>query len=182
MFMDLSKLPRLSETDKQAPQPPSTADAPTSAPEPVRSHFTPAPLGSGADVWISLAVGVILLLMYPRFLQWTGSRIFGTSFNEFTLDGVVVPYPQVPEFWSDLGPTLFGIVLLLEGIALLFAHRRPAVLWAAFGMTVAATAFNAIYLIVTFSKYGLAIVSAIAVALGVYIAMGQWRMLQLIRR
>jgi hypothetical protein len=168
--MDLSKLPRLSQSDKQAPPPRPAETEPT----PRRAEPLPA---SGPEAWISLAVGVILLLMYPRFMQWVCSRVFGTHFNEFMLDGKVVPYPQVREFWMDLGPTSFAVVLIFEGLVLAFA-RKPLLVWIAFGLTVAVTTYNLIYVVASYSKYGLAIISALAVAFGVYIAMGQWRMLQ----
>jgi hypothetical protein len=140
----------------------------------------PEPLGAGGDIWISIAVGVILLLMQPRFLLWVSSRIFHTHFNEFIKQdgsGTIVPYPQVPEFWGDLGPTLFALVLILEGIALAFSRNR-AVLSLAFGLTVLATAYNAIYVVISYSTYGLALLSALAVVFGVYIARYQWTMLK----
>jgi hypothetical protein len=173
--MDISKLPRLSETGKHAPAP---SPAPDSEPQiPMAAPVKPEPRSIGADVWFSIAIGALILLMYPRFLQWVSSRVFGTHFNEFMLVGKVVPYPQVPEFWSDLGTTSFGLMLIIEGVALALLRRR-GVLIAAFGLTVVVTAYNLIYLVASFSKYGLALVSALAVIFGVYIAMYQWRMLQ----
>jgi len=165
--MDLSKLPKMSET----PRPPATVEPMTTS---RKSEAIPA---SAAEAWISIAVGVIMLLMYPRFLQWIFSRLFGTNFNEFMLDGAVVPYPQVPEFWSDLGPTSFGVVLIIEGLILGLAPKRPLV-WFAFVLTVGVVLYNLIYVVTSYSRYGLALISAIAVAFGVYIAMHQWRLLQ----
>lgn len=182
--MDLSKLPRLSDTNKEQQQqrasaPADLGQAPGAPqyPQPVRATSA-EPVTAGGDVWISLAVGVILLLMQPRFMQWISSRMFHTHFNEFVKpDGTIVPYPQVPEFWGDLGPTLFALVLILEGVALLFARNR-AVVALAFGLTVLATAYNAIYVVMSYSTYGLALLSALAVVFGVYIARYQWTMLK----
>src|SRR4051794_40132835 len=104
--MDVSKLPRLSNTE-----PPANSES--SPPQPVAPVQT-EPASNPADVWISLAVGVIMLLMFPRFLQWVSSKLFHTNFVPFTMsDGTIVPYTQVPEFWGDLGPTLFAIVLIV---------------------------------------------------------------------
>jgi hypothetical protein len=170
--MDLSKLPKLSDTPKRE------TDA-TSAPTVARQSPMPAAPAAGPEVWISIAVGVITLLIYPRFLQWSFSRLFSTPFNEFMKSdgsGMVVPYTQVPEFWSDLGITLFGIVLILEGIALVFA-RHTFVVWIAFVLTLGMVGYNLAYVVLSYSTYGLALVSAFAVAFGVYIAAYQWRLL-----
>ena len=132
--MDVSKLPKLSDTQKeqQAQAAAARDDALSATPSdgPTTQHRAAyeadaSPSSDGAEVWISIAVGAILLLMYPRFLKWVSSRLFGTHFDQFLLpDGTVVPYPQVPEFWGDLGPTLFGVVLIVEGIALMLARKR----------------------------------------------------------
>jgi hypothetical protein len=135
------------------------------------------PFGAWPDAWISIAIGIFLLFWQPRFLQWTSSRIFHTAFNEF-LDpsGNVVPYQTLPQFWSDLGPTLFGIVLIVDGL-LIFARKR-ALVWIALILTVAASGFNLCWFIGSYSKYGFAPISALAVIFGVYIASSQWRMLR----
>ncbi|CAN5451636.1 hypothetical protein BH09PLA1_BH09PLA1_36630 [soil metagenome] len=174
--MDISKLPKLSDTQKEQP-----ALAAEQNPVPVAPLAVDRPRFSesnAAEVWISLTVGAILLLMFPRFLSWVSSRLFGTHFNPFVApDGSVVPYTQVPEFWGDLGPTLFGTVLIVEGIALMFARKR-VVMMLALTLTVIATAYNLIYVITSFNPYGLANVSAFAAAFGVYIAMYQWKLIR----
>lgn len=174
--MDLSKLPKLSNTQEQKPLPP--VDTPINPPaEPVMVMS-----GVGlADAWISIGVGVFLLLWQPRFLQWLSSRLFHTAFNEFLdADGAVVPYQHVPEFWSDLGPTLFGVVLILDGL-LLFTRQRTLI-WIAFMLTLITTLFNLCWAIGSYSKYSLAPISFLAVIFGGYIASSQWRLLKLTRR
>lgn len=164
--MDLSKLPKLSQT----PVPPSEQSPPAARTMPA------APVGP--EVWISFAVGVILLLYYRRFLQWACSRMFGTSFGEFYKpDGTMVPYTQVSVFWSDLGITLFGIALILESLVLAFARRR-ALIWIVFAFTLGMIGYNLWYLISSYSDHGLAVVSALAVAFGGYIALHQWGLLR----
>jgi hypothetical protein len=135
--------------------------------------------GTGAEVWISIAVGALLLLMQPRLLQFIAHKIFGSHFSPYidTATGAEVPYTAQSDFWSDLGITLFGFVLIVEGLAIAFARRRGVVM-AAFVLTVLTTAYNLGYLVMTFSS-GVAILSAFAVAFGVYIAIFQWNLLQL---
>jgi len=167
--MDLSKLPKLSETPKPpAPQPPPAAEPPP-----------PEPASAGLEAWLSIAIGAFLLLRYPRFLEWLSHRVFGTHFNPFVdAAGNVVPYSQVPEFWGDLGPVLFGIVLILEGLVMAFI-RKPALVAVVLVLTAIATLYNLIYLIMSYGRYGLAPVSFLAVAFGFYICMYQWKYLRL---
>ena len=171
--MDLSKLPKMSNT----PTPPPPQATPETAPQ--RAATVSA--SSAADAWISIAIGAIFLFMFPRFLQWLASRTMGTSFNEFlNSDGVVVPYQTLPEFWSDLGPTTFAIVLIIDGLVMGFA-RRPAMIAIAFGLTVATVVFNLIWLVGSYSSHGFALISALAVAFGGYLASYQWQLMKALR-
>jgi len=135
-----------------------------------------------AETWISLGVGLFLLLFYPRFLQWASSRVFHTHFVEFTDNdtGAVVPYQTLPEFWSDLGPTLFGVVLILDGLLIL--TRKPALVMAAFVLTLISTAFNIVWVVVSYSKYGLAPISFLAVIFGGFILSTQWNSFRTMKR
>jgi hypothetical protein len=170
--MDLSKLPKLSSNPEEPP--PTTTDQPVVQYASAASSRPPTGVG---EAWISLGVGTFLLLWQPRFIQWVSFRVFGTSFNQF-LDpaGNVVSYQSLPEFWSDLGPTLFGIVLILDG--LLFFTRRRGPLRIALALTVVAVAFNLCWTVFSYSKYGLAPLSALAVIFGIFIASAQWRTLK----
>jgi hypothetical protein len=194
-IMDLSKLPRRSTT---APAPPAgycacgaplragarfcdSCGAPVAAAPDQRAFSTGADVGTGAEVWLSVAIGALLLLMQPRLLQFLSHKLFGTFFSPY-IDpetGSEVPYTAQLDFWSDLGITLFAFVLILEGLAIAFARRRGVVALAV-GLTVLTTAYNLAYLAYTFSS-GVAILSAFAVAFGVYIAIFEWRLLQQLR-
>ncbi len=179
--MDVSKLPRLSGEKKDAApdlQPvlgsAEMADSETcvlTAAPPRRAPGIPG------EAWISFVVGAFLWYWQPRMLQWIASRIFHTSFNEFVLDGAIVPYRQVPEFWMDLGPALFGLILILDGLVLAFARTR-LLITAAFSLTLLATGYNLVYVFATYSKYGAAPISFLAAGLGAYIAYCQWQMLR----
>ena len=173
--MDLSKLPKLSDTKgaegEQPAVPPVVTPAPSTpvAPLPVR----PAPLGI-AETWLSVGVGAFILLFWPRFLEWASSRVFHTHFDEFQSPdtGATVPYQTLPEFWSDLGPTLLGIVLIVDGL-LLFT-RRPTLILVALVLTAVSTLFNLCWVIYSFGTYGLAPVSALGVIFGGFILSTQW--------
>jgi hypothetical protein len=134
--------------------------------------------GTGAEAWISIGVGLFLLLIQPRFALWLSSRLFHTHFNEFIdQNGTVVPYTQVPEFWSDLGPFLFALVLIFDGVVIAFVRRRAAIAFVLL-LTVVTTLFNLIWLVASFAKYGLALISFLAVVFGAYTAFVQWKLLQ----
>lgn len=205
--MDVSKLPKLSQTpappiSDAAPPPPAMAAATSLQPEWCRKCHAPnahnsrfcascgaglggstgaAPVEIGAEAWISIAVGAILLLLQPRLLRFVSHKLFGTFFAPYQLsDGTEVPYTGQTDFWSDLAITSFALVLVAEGFVVIFA-RRPTVVLGAFLLTVATTVGNLLYLVLTYSSHGLATYSALAVAFGVYVALYQWRLYQSLR-
>ena len=179
--MDLSKLPKLSQT----PAPPVPVGDEINPPVPDDSQATRVYERRGqeslsiAEIWISLIVGLILLMWCPTMMKYLSSLIFHTEFAPFFLaDGTILPYPKVyPQFWSDLCITAFAFVLILEGVALSMARKRWLVTLA-FGMTVLATLLNLGFIFATFASYGAPVVSLLAVAFGVYIALYQWRLLR----
>jgi hypothetical protein len=186
--MDLSKLPKLSKTqetrrlemDKQSPEgePPAAQPEPPQADVTYASSSQPAPAGGWSETWLSIGIGIFLLLYQPRFLEWLSSRMFHTYFNEFRDDANnIVPYQTLPEFWSDLGPTLFGLVLIIDGLVIFTRIRE--IYWVAFGMTVATTAFNLVWCIGSYSNYGFAPISFLAIIFGGFIATAQWRLIRL---
>jgi hypothetical protein len=182
--MDLSKLPKFSNsspTPSSDPTPPASADAiPADPVNHASNPYSPAPpasTGNFAEAWISIGVGIFLFLWQPRFLQWLSSRLFHTSFNEFIdPNGNLVAYQSLPEFWSDLGPTLFALVLVLDGL-LLFSRSR-ALIRVGFVLTVTTTFFNLVWFAVSYSKYGPAYISFLAFIFGAFMASSQWNMLK----
>ena len=190
--MDLSKLPRMSQTP--APPPPAADE---NAPPPIAPAYdegratrgvaapqsAPSELGvgGGAEAWLSIAIGAILLLIFRRLLQYISHLLFGTYFAPYVMpDGTQVPYTSQLDFWSDLGVTAFALVLIVDGILIGLGRSRPKFVAFAFGLTVLATLYNLGYLVMTLNQ-GLPLVSVFAVAFGVYIALIQWKMLQAIR-
>lgn len=205
--MDVSKLPKLSQTPAPPPTdpvagvdgpppPPAIAAAMSARPEWCRKCHAPnapnsrfcascgaglggptgaAPVEIGAEAWISVAVGLLLLLMNPMFIKFLFAPKPYTPFVDPTIN-----YADSINFWSDLVITAFALVLIVEGVAIVFA-RRPWVVLFAFFLTVATTIANLLYLVTTYGQYGLALYSALAVAFGVYIALYQWRLYQSLR-
>lgn len=225
--MDLSKLPRLSDTP--APAKPAAAPESAKASAGPRVHcvacgtltnpgakfcdacgaaiVAPAAAGAprapaiAAEVWISVVVGILLLIIWPTTLEYAAHQVLHTPFAPYptfdasgdqiydankkpimadyaTLtDGAKIPYRQTspainPNFWSDLAVTLFAVALILEGVALVLS-RKPLVVLFALLVTMAATVFNLGYFLATFRTYGLAPVSAVAIILGGYMTIYQ---------
>lgn len=176
--MDLSKLPKRTN-DVQPPAQHAGGFSPGPGPAPAEPDASVK-----MDIWISAAVGTLSLLLYPRWLKWASSRVFGTPFDPFVKpDGTIVPYTQVPEFWADLGPTLFGVALLLDALVLLLARRNLLAVGMGMTLTALATVYNAVYIVASFGKYGLALASALAVIVGGMMLMAQWPLFKsLLRR
>jgi hypothetical protein len=208
--MDISKLPRLSQTSQPAeagtPAEPGSgtpvATTPPAsgttwctrcnAPNPAGTRYCgncAAPMGmrdvprteAGIEAWLSIGLGILLLLMNTRLLRYLSHVCFGTYFAPYEMpDGTVVAYTAQLDFWSDLGITLFAVVLILDGVVLVIS-RKPWIIAAALTLTVAATFYNLCYLVMTFTRAGLAIMSAFAMIFGVYIALYQWRIWNTVR-
>lgn len=171
--MDVSKLPKLSQT-LAGPPPPATEPSPA-APPVGYYHPDDRPI-VGAEAWISMAVGAILLLLNPTFVKFIFAAKPYRPFVDQTVN-----YTDSINFWSDLAITSFAFVLILEGIVLFFARNRVLLLMT-FLLTAVTTLGNALYVVLTYGKYGLPIMSSLAAAFGVYIAMYQWRMLVSLRQ
>lgn len=235
--MDLSKLPRLSNTEAAQsepqpgqPAPPAAAGGGPASPLPPAdpppfvqaSAWCPncgAPLmtgsrfcnscgvqlgaarirgtgesGAALEALISIGLGLFLLFMAPRFVQWASSRLFGTHFDEFGFKeeqvnaetGLAeevtrtVPYHTVPEFWMDLGPAAFALVLILDGIVLALLRRKIPIL-ITFVLTLVATGYNLVYVFATFASQGFAPFSFLAVLFGGMMLFYQWQVFQSLR-
>src|SRR5438105_3791048 len=82
--MDISKLPKLSQSPP--PPPPDSASPETSVPAPTRrvpDYRSPSddpPLSAG-EIWFSLIVGVIFLLLGWTFARFTIAKLTGQPFH-----------------------------------------------------------------------------------------------------
>ena len=186
--MDMSKLPRMSQTpppppeQSQPPPPPATPATPTMQP-PYRHElgYDAEPAPTFAEAWISIAIGVILLFIFPNFWQWLISKAsnYKPPFLPITdmATGAEVPYTQSVFFFSHLCLFAFALVLIIDGLILF--TRRPGLLMFAFGFTAITAAMNFLSLAnETMQGRGFPLAQALAFAFGVYIAMFQWKLLQ----
>lgn len=204
IYMDYSKLPKFSQTPVPPPEPPPTTVA-TGFCTRCGASFAPrtrfcgscgAPTDGGIlyaapqsseqvgliEGWLSIGVGVVLLLMSPNLIRYLLSPAAFEKNNPITdATGQPLAYTKSVFFWGDLSITLFAIVLIMEGLVLAFARKAlPVAL--AFGVTVFAVAINAGYVIWMVTQgYGFQIISGLATVFGIYIAMQQWMLLQSLR-
>lgn len=131
--MDFSQLPKMSDTPK--PPPKDEDESQPAAPAPQRRTGYPpmdGALGFGfASVWISLVLGLILMMLGANFARWSSATITGKSFPtgvEWSAGekaGQMVEYfdLQGGTAWSETGLFLMGVALVLDA-ALMFAFYR----------------------------------------------------------
>src|SRR4051812_12095286 len=121
--MDLSKLPKMS----QSPPPPSPAQPDPVAARPLQQPSVLDTPGSiGAEVWISLVIGVLCLLLGKNFATWGLTTLSGkpyhTTVNWVAGDkaGQEVSYWELQGYTalSDAAIFTYGIALILEGAML----------------------------------------------------------------
>jgi hypothetical protein len=173
--MDLSKLSKFSETKK-----PESAPQQQTEPTPPLAYRADRQLGvSGAEAWISIALGVILLVVCHRPIEYLFTRhnpaAFSWTFNDS--NGNPISYTQSAFFLPDLGVVAFGLVLILDGLLLAFARIRGFV-WMTFILTVIVVILNAIAIAVSMNEIGFQILPALAIAFGGYMAVYQWLLLK----
>jgi hypothetical protein len=191
-IMDMSKLPRMSQTPPPPPTDPAdeTATPPHGAPlaqsayREELGYGVAEPPPSFAEAWISIAIGLILLFIFPHTWQWLISKVssYKPPFLPITdmNTGVEIPYTQSIFFFSQLCVFAFALVLIMDGLILF--TRRPTLLMLAFGFTVLTAAMNfACVANETMQARGFPLTSALAFAFGVYIAIFQWKLLQVHR-
>ncbi len=119
--MDLSKLPKLSDSS-QAPQPPPQVPeqaAPESHPVGYGGYQRP-PASIGADIWFNVIVAIILLFLGRSFFSWSVAKMTGQTFHtnvtwtEGANAGNEVAYFDLQGLtaWTDTGMFLFGLAVL----------------------------------------------------------------------
>ena len=201
--MDMSKLPRLSQTNKDdapTPVPGGTPAAP--APDPNRTvpDYQPRDRGPydgsgydpgysvGAEVWISVIFAIVYMFIGFNFARYVAAKVTGGTYHtnvNWTAGekaGQEVDYYDLQggTAHSDSAMFLFGLALLLEAIAMLIAHsgapgKKFFVGFALF-VTLLATAYNLFVIVKLFGMGITPLMSVIAVAIGGYMATYQWRL------
>ena len=201
--MDMSKLPRLSNTQQHTP-PPATADDPSQAPPPEQPiparpepPYSEPPMTQGmllgAEVWLAGILGIIFMLFGKNFGIWLAKTITGATYHTnvtwsqgHPLAGQEVPYTQLDAsmgmpFWTDASVFLFGLAMVFEALVLTASSssrlRRPLIT-TALGITILAIGFNLFAIAKLMSNGITPIISLLATAFGVYIAMYEWALLK----
>src|SRR5437660_7764543 len=153
--MDVSKLPKLSQSDP----PPKNDAADTSgadthaAPrraEAIDYRPTPPEPISGGEIWFSVIVGVIFILLGHNFAGYELSRMSGKPYHtgvNWTAGpntGQEVAYPDLQGyvFWNDSAMFLIGVAVVLDALLRVViakggAASRPLA-YLGFGITILA--------------------------------------------
>lgn len=150
-------------------------------------HHYGSPVPGGfipAEAWISLAVGVIVLFMFPIFGQYLIMHNHTDDFyakNTFwDKNGQSIPFEQSAFYYPDMGMTAFGVVLILDALVLL-RPRFVALLGLALALTILCVLLNIFAIIKAYDQAGFMLYNALAVAFGGYMALYDWRLIQTLR-
>jgi hypothetical protein len=193
--MDLSKLPKLSDTKSQTPA--EDTPQPVADQIPAPPGYQPMayrPQGIGGEIWISLIIGILLAYMGRDFARFVSTRFTHETFHtNFTWPdddpngraGQEVAYFDLQncQAWSDMGIFLFGLILLFEAAAKTFIVIKPgnvsrAVLMLAILLTLLGVVLNVIACLKMFSVQITPLLSGLAVAFGGWILFDEWITLQ----
>jgi hypothetical protein len=190
--MDLSKLPKLSNTQESPAAPGEPAPQTPVAPTPVVEYRPNVPQqGIAGDVWFNAVIGLVLIGLGFTFARFLAAKIAGQPFHtgvNWTSgphEGSEVAYFDLEGFtaWTDAGVFLFGLVVLMEAASKAAITIKPGrfsrgLLALAFVLTIGATLLN---LFVCFKMLGAGIMpllSGLAVAFGGWILVDEWRVLR----
>ena len=194
--MDLSKLPKLSDTRSQTP-PAGPSDQPVAESRPTPVDHASIPRyqpGLGADIWISLCIGILLCYLGGTFGHYAMAKITHRPYHTgLTWDsdgpggkaGDEIAYFNEPGFtaWSDMGIFLFGLILLFDAAAKAMVALRPgtparAALTVAILLTVVGIVLNMVACAKMFSVGITPLLSGFAVAFGGWILIDHWNALK----
>jgi hypothetical protein len=187
--MDMSKLPKFSQTPAPVEQP-GEATVPVAAKK--VDAVAPA-IASGGDIWFNVIVGIIFLLMGRTFGSYVFAAVTHQPYHTHIewregdpRAGQEVAYPDLEgnPMLNDSAMFFFGLAVLADaGISVMLSRpsrlARP-MLYLGLALTIGATGYN-LYVAGVLQKNGvLPLISLLAVALGGYIAFGQWQLLKLL--
>jgi len=186
--MDLSKLPKMSETPKPPPPQPPKDDA---AREPA-GRMAAVDAGAAGMLWFSLIVGALCMMLGRSFASYATAKLRGVEYHT-KVDWQVGPKAgqevayfelQTGAAWADMGIFLFGLAMILEAVSLAIVNSRARAkqFWIAASLCVVilATIINLIAAIKVLEAGLIPTVSGLAVAFGGYMAMYQWKLLRLL--
>ena len=188
--MDLSKLPKLSNTQRHIPPADGAAEVAVSViPMPNRQPI-------GGAIWFNSIVGLLLLVIGHDFGRFAISKITNQPFHtgvkwlEGPKSGQEVDYFELSGFtaFADMGIFLFGVGVLLEvAVKLLlafFPRTRSMIILIAFAVatTAAVTLLNCYVCYELLNDQITPTFSALAVAFGGWTLFDQWQMFRSFRR
>ncbi len=127
--MDLSKLPKLSESPAPPPATPAEPAVPVQTREPARMSY----FETGIDVLISLAVGAIFLMLGAPYGGWLIATMNGEVYDTtFTWtggpnDGKIVELFELRggTGWLYMGHWVLGAALAIEAFLMALAAMSP---------------------------------------------------------
>jgi hypothetical protein len=186
--MDLSKLPKLSET----PKPPATQqESPPPAGED-RADIATVEAGVGGMVWISVILGALCMMIGRRFAAYLFAKLTGRPFHTEVNWIAGERAGQEVQYWELQGSIaltetsmfLFGMALVLEAIALWAISSRvggkKAILSISLLVVVISTVLNLYTAARVMGAGAIPLQSGLAVAFGGYMAMYQWKLLRVL--
>lgn len=137
---------------------------------------SPPPAPHLAEAWLSVAMGVLLLLFFPRILEYfltPGS--FTWTFHE--RDGSPLAYTASMFFVLDCGVLALAASFLADGVLLLVTRHRLALIVGA-GISAASALINVGVVLWVRSEFGLQIVPVLGVMFCGYMAIHQVTLLR----
>lgn len=188
--MDLSKLPKLSDSQSQVPPPVAIPVEPENTPANARPDYRPGDrqpgpgIGVGVDIWISVIIGLLLLMMGARFGKWAVATLrhqpYHTEVNwtDGPKTGSEVSYFELEGFTalSEMGIFLFGAMLLAEAAAKFLTVIKPGNISRAFLMFATLLTLAAVLLNI-YAAYKLFTINTIPFLSGLAVAFGGWILL-----
>jgi len=193
--MDVSKLPRLSETKPPEVAPPQSGAShpPTSTPTPpVDYRGYPSAAGDramvGAEIWFGVIVGLILVLYTGQFGKYLVAKATGHEYHTNVTwttgpnEGQEVPYPQLEgaTFYSDSSIFFFGLSVLIGSLAQLAGIflRKRGFAWFSLIFTLFATIYCLVAAVIIYNTGILPLVTLLCVAFGGFAVVYEWTALR----
>lgn len=185
--MDLSKLPRLSESDRPVPP----AETPPAAPQ-LLDYGRAAPGGSG-QVFISAVLGIVFMMMGITFAKFLFAKLTGQTFHTGATwsmgpnAGQEVDYYELAGYtaWTETAIFLLGLAMVFEAIILGIATKNTPfnrkLVAAGIAVSVVMTVFNTIVVILLFKEGTMPIISFVATAFGGWMVMQEWQLYKLMK-
>ena len=139
--------------------------------------------------WLSLIIGLVVMLMGWGFVKWATATLLGQPYDTGVTWQTGDRAGQSVAYWDLMGHQalsesalfLFGLACVLEAAAMA-AYTRPrlrtATVSVALLITLLATVYNVVACVVLFKDGITPLLSLLAVGFGGYMAFAEWAMLR----